>query len=259
MSCGPCKETVECEEIPEEDAEYQALTELYDRMFCSRGDACCPADVGSDAFGPLHQKDAERGHCQCLLTSSPVDAPQETPTAAHDYCADPASLCNSPLKRADRLLTAAMLRQRKDGAGGAAAEGDVKHLTDAVPAFKSCKARKPGAINSALFGLDLEQWMSAATAGDGRDEGAKRAAYDLAAAEAHCKHSGAVEAAELAVHVEPARHLAEVAARFGAQTYSGSGVGGGGADDCSGGSGGDSTPVVVVAYVGNTFPSPSDD
>jgi len=100
--------------------------------------------------------------------------------------------------------------------------------------------------------------MSAATAGDGRDDGAKRAAYDLAAAEAHCKHSGAVEAAELAVQVEPARHLAEVAARFGAQTYSG-GIVGGGADDCSGGSGGDNTPVVVVAYVGNTFPSPLDD
>lgn len=257
MSCGPCKEAVECEEIPEEDAEYKALTELYDRMFCSRGEACCPTDVGGNAFGPLLQ-DKDRGHCQCLLTPSPVEA-QETSAAAQDYCTDPASLCNSPIKRADRLLTAALLRQRKDGgSGGAAAEGDVKHLTDALPAFKSCKPRKPGAINSALFGLDLEQWMSAATAGDGRDDGAKRAAYDLAAAEAHCKHGGAVEAAEMAVHVEPAKHLAEVAARFGAQSYSG-GVGGGGSDDCSGGSGGDSTPVVVVAYVGNTFPSASDD
>ncbi|KAF0765330.1 Uncharacterized protein FWK35_00036582 [Aphis craccivora] len=261
MSCGPCKEEVSCEEIPEDDPEYEALTRLYDRMFNSRGDACCPADpAAGHAYGAPPQDPPDRGHCECLLTPSSQADVQSAPTVAHDYCHDPSSLCNSPIKRADRLLTAALLRQRKDGAsgGGAAAEGDVKHLTDALPAFKSCKPRKPGTLNSALFGLDLEHWMTAATGGDGRDDGASRAAYDLAAAEAYCKHAGAVEAAEIAVIHEPAGHLAEVAARFGAQSYSGAG-GSGGSADCSGGDGGDSTPVVVVAYVGSTSPSPDDE
>jgi len=256
MSCGPCKETVECEEIPEEDAEYEALSELYSRLFESRGEACCLADGGGGGGGiNASARDVERGHCECHLTPSPAAA-AATPATVHEYCSDSAADGKSPIKRADRLLTAALLRQRKEGAGGAAAEGDVKHLTDSLPAFKSCKSRKPGAINSALFGLDLEHWMTAATAGDSRDDGVKRAAYDLAAAEAHCKYAGAVEAAEMAVHVEPAGHLAEVAARFGAQSYSGVGAGG---SDSTGGDAGDGSPVVVVAYVGSTGPSPSDD
>lgn len=244
-------------EIPEDDPEFEALSDLYNRLFESRDEACCPAvDVAGTAVG----RDAEPSHCECLLTQSRPDAAAPTPPGAPDYCYEGAPECNSPMKRTDRMLTAALLRHRKDnvGGGGAAAEGDVKHLTDKLPPFKSCKTRKPGAINSALFGLDLEHWMTSVTGGDGRDDAVKRAAYDLAAAEAHCKHAGAVEAAERAVKVEPAGHLAEVAARFAAQTYSGE-TGDKGASDGTCGEAGDSSPVVVVAYVGYTGTSPSDE
>lgn len=254
MSCGPCKENAECVEIDEETEEYEALSDLYKRLFEPLADEACDPPDG--------------GHCGCPLTRSAPEEKRTTPGAAAaaaaqsqpDYCADgPAD--DSRIKRVDRQLTALLQRQRgKDGGGGAgggggggggaaAAEGDVKHLTANLPAFRSCKPRKPGDVNAALFGLDLEHWMTTATGGDGRDDDVKRAAYDLAAAEAHCKHAGAVEAAEKAVSFEPAKHLAEVAARYGAQTYasaSSASQRGGGQES------GDDSPVIVVAYVGNT-------
>lgn len=246
MSCGPCKETVDCEEVGEENEEYEALADLYKRLFEPLAeDACCPADGGKGG-----------GHCGCPIAQS---SPAEKKTTGEavgqpDYCTDGVA-DDSQMKRIDRQLTALLQRQRgKDGGGGSggggtAAEGDVKHLTANLQEFKSCKNRKSGAVNAALFGLDLEHWMTTATGGDGRDDGVKRAAYDLAAAEAHCKHAGAVEAAEKAVSFEPARHLAEVAARFGAQSYaSASNTAQHGAGQDSG----DDSPIIVVAYVGNT-------
>lgn len=254
MSCGPCKETVDCEEVGEETEEYEALTDLYKRLFEPLAeDACCPADGGGGR------------HCGCPLTrSSPTE--QKTTGGGGETAGQPADYCGadgggaadneSRMKRVDRQLTALLQRQRgKDGGGSsgggaaAAAEGDVKHLTANLLEFKSCKNRQSGAVNAALFGLDLEHWMTAATGGDGRDDGVKRAAYDLAAAEAHCKHAGAVEAAEKAVSYEPARHLAEVAARFGAQSYASAGNA---AQRGAGQDSGDDSPVIVVAYVGNT-------
>lgn len=237
MTCGPCKDAVDCLDAADDEDEFEALTELYNRLFEKRDGGGAgqsePAAVHSSA-------------CECAL-AQPDSKPKALPRKLADYCADGPS-DDTVLKRADRLMTA-LLRERKDPMA-ASAEGDVKHLTAKVPAFRTCKMRKPAAVNAALFGLDLEHWMSAATAGDGRDDGVKRAAYNLAAAEAHCKHAGAVEAAELAVHVEPAEHLAEVAARFGAQTFASSAESAGRPGQESG----DDTPVVVVAYVGNTTP-----
>jgi len=184
-------------------------------------------------------------------------------TADYNYCGDgttdAAAVNESPVKRADRQLTALLRSRRDDGAGGAtSAEGDVKHLTAKLPAFKSCRSQKPGTVNAAQFGLDLMHRMTGTTADDVRDTGVRQAAYDLASAEARCKYVGAVEAAELAVHVEPASHLAEVAARFGAQSFvaDGNDAGRTGHDADA-----DDTPVVVLAYVGNTVPSStqSDD
>lgn len=234
MSCGPCQETVDCEEIAEGGEEYGALTDLYKRLFEPDVDICCPAE--NDVIQDV-------GPCDCPLSSLGVKV---LPTAdSANYCQDGSE--ETYVKRADRQLSSLLTRHLK----GHTAEGDVKHLTSKLPGFKSCKIRKPGTVNTTLVGLDLEHWMATATAGDGRDEHVKRAAYDLAAAEAYCKHDGAVEAAEQAVQYEPAGHLAEVAARFGAQSYSsdGGGIGGSGHDE------GDDSPVVVVAYVGSTVPS----
>lgn len=248
MSCGPCKE-IECEEIAEDGDEYESLMKLYKRMFESR-DGC--SDRTAANSGGARRPDAQQDDRPATV---PTDRPSKNtaPAAAHHHHpptpAAAADHCNvadeSRIKRADRQLTAALLRHRAADGGQ---EGDVKHLTANLPAFKSCKSGKPGAVNASLFGLDLEHWMTASTtAGDGHD-GVKRAAYDLAAAEAHCKHGGAVQAAEMAVNVEPAPNLAEVAARFGAQSYTGAAN----ATDGAGREAGDDTPVVVVAYVGST-------
>lgn len=183
-----------------------------------------------------------------------------------DFCNHSAE-GGSLIKKADRQLTALLKPRRDDdddggggggsggggGGGGPANEGDIKHLIKQLPVFKTCKNRKPGTVNAALLGLDLEHsWMSGMT-GDGRDERVRRAAYELAAAEALCKHAGAVEAAEQAVLVEPAVYLAEEAARFGAQSYTSPAAAQTGQDA------GDHTPVVVVAYVGNRTPSAADE
>lgn len=257
MACGPCKDAVDCELIDDDGEEYEALNDLYRRLFEPRDDECCPAN---DAGGGSAYE-----HCGCGASAALTE---KKATAAAtgllpDYCSDGVP-DDTRLKRADRQLTA-LLRTRRDkdgggggsgsGTGGAdAAEGDVKHLTANLPTFKSCKHTVPGAVNAALFGLDLEHWMTAGTGGDGRDDGVRRAAYDLAAAEAHCKHAGAVQAAERAVQVEPAGHLAEVAARFGAQSYASAGNA-----SSVGQEAGDNTPVVVVAYVGNTGPADEAD
>ncbi|VVC26178.1 Hypothetical protein CINCED_3A019047 [Cinara cedri] len=232
MSCGPCKETVECEEIPEDGDEYDALTDLYQRLFEPDADVCCPKDGDNSQ---------DAGRCDCPLTLPGPKLPAPAAGEAAKYCQDGPE--ETYVKRADRQLSSLLTRHQKGQA-----EGDVKHLTSKLPGFKSCKIRKPGTVNTTLVGLDLEHWMATATAGDGRDEHVKRAAYDLAAAEAYCKHDGAVEAAEQAVYYEPAGHLAEVAARFGAQSYAGDGGGNGG----SGQDKGDDSPVVVIAYVGST-------
>lgn len=220
MSCGPCKDAPECEEIDEDHEDYEALTCLYRRLFDER------------------QCDDENGREQAAAAAT-----------ASDCCDDATATDESPVRRADRQLTALLRPRRDDGPIAAAAEGDVKHLTDRLPAFRSaCRSRKPGTVNAAQFALDLERWMAGATAGD---HGVRRAAYHLASAEARCKHVGAVEAAELAVHVEPAGHLAEVAARFGAQSFAdeSNDAGRAGHDADA-----DDTPVIVLAYVGNTVP-----
>lgn len=234
MSCGPCKDTVDCEEIVDGDEEYGALTDLYKRLFEPDIDVCCPAD-GDDI------KDV--GRCDCPL--SPPGAKHSVAADVVNYCQD--QIVETHVKRTDRQLSGLLTRQPK----GQAPESNVKHLTSKLPGFQSCKVRKPGTVNTTAVGLDLEHWMATATAGDGRDERVKRAAYDLAAAEAYCKHDGAVEAAETAVKYEPAGHLAEVAARYGAQMYAGDsgGVGSSGKDD------NDDSPVIVIAYVGSTVPS----
>lgn len=238
MSCGPCKETVDCTDIDDGDEEYGALTNLYKRLFEPDVNVCCSAE-GDD------KRDV--GRCDCpLLTPPTAKISGAAAATAENYCQDVPE--DTHLKRADRQLTGLLARQPK----GQAAEGDVKHLTSKLPGFKSCKLRKAGTVNTTVVGLDLEHWMATATAGDGRDDRVKRAAYDLAAAEAYCKHDGAVDAAEQAVQYEPAGHLAEVAARLGAQLYAGDGGGGAGG---SGHDDGDDSPVVVVAYVGSTVPS----
>lgn len=240
-SCGPCKEIESCEDIVEgEDEEYEALTELYNRLFDPpTAAACCPRKEDDD-----DDCDEKReGRCECPLMSPPP--PRFVPPATVDYCPD-RMLNESPVRRADRQLSA-LLKRRK----GNVDEGDVKHLIAKEDGHKACVHHKPIMLNSAMFGLDLEHWMAAATGGDGRDDNARRAAYHLAAAEAYCKHSGAVEAAERAVHIEPAGHLAEVAARFGAQTYTKTHTDG----DETGEDNRDESPVVVIAYVGNTGPT----
>jgi len=231
MSCGPCKDAPECEEIDEDREDYEALTRLYRRLFEER------------------RCDDEDGREQ----SAAADKNAAAAAAAADYCGDATATNESPVRRADRQLTALLRPRRDDGPIAAAAEGDVKHLTDMLPAFRSaCRTRKPGTVNAAQFALDLERWMAGTTADD---RGVRRAAYDLASAEARCKHVGAVEAAEMAVRVEPAGHLAEVAARYGAQSF---------ADDSNDAghvghdADADDTPVIVLAYVGNTVPQPRD-
>lgn len=262
MSCGPCEPT-KCSDIAEGDEEYEALTDLYKRLFEDLDDDFCPvsaADAGDSAGGGGVKTD-----CGCPPTPLPGTVPSSSgkPSGAAanivpDYCLDGiAADQSSQLKQADRQLTA-LLKRRKEYGGAisaAAAEGDVKHLIARLPAFKACRTRKPGSMNSTLFGLELEHGMSSATGGDGRDLDVKRAAYDLAAAEAYCKYPGAVEAAEMAVQVEPAGYLAEVAARFGAESYTGVGLDAGGSRQDESGN---ESPVVVVAYVGHTTPDGGD-
>lgn len=252
MSCGPCEPT-KCLEIAEGDEEYEALTDLYKRLFEDLDDGSCPvaADGGDSAGG-------SRMDCGCPPPTAipPTGKPSDTAKIVPDHCVDGiAADQSSVLKQADRQLTAFLKRRKEHGGAisAAAAEGDVKHLLARLPTYKTCRTRKPGSLNSTLFGLDLEHWMSSATGGDGRDFSVKRAAYDLAAAEAYCKYPGAVEAAEMAVQVEPAGYLAEVAARFGAESYTGVGLNAGGSRQNDN----DESPVVVVAYVGNT--TPDDD
>lgn len=262
MSCRPCK-GVECEELDDETEEYEALSDLYKRLFEPLADeGGRPIDGGGGGGGGSTRCECTRPAPSVTAAAATTTMMDKKPAAGHVpehwNCADSVQ-DESRIKRVDRQLMALMQWQsggNDDGGGessgaGSGRSGDVKHLTDRLPEFKSCKGHNPSAVNAALFGLDLEHWLTAAvsTSGDGRDESIKRAAYDLAAAEAHCKHGGAVKAAELAVQVEPSGHLAEVAARFGAQSYAATDnvdQRGAGRDS------GDNTPVVVVAYVGST-------
>lgn len=254
MSCGPCRETGDCVETVDDEengVEFKALTDLYRRLFESNRDF---ADASAD-----QQRSRSRVAASERSQPSPPPPPPPQPTARTDDNDDGGG--GSPMRRADRLLTA-MLRRRPgrdddgldadDAAADAAAEGDVTHLTAGLPAFRSCRRPKPGTVNAALFSLDLERRIAASVPGD--DRAASRAAYDLAAAEARCKHPGAVDAAELAVYIEPAVHLAETAARFGARWHADDVNGGHGGQVATAAGGGDS-PVVVVAYVGNTGPT----
>jgi len=246
MSCGPCKDAPECEEIDEDHEDYEALTRLYQRLFEERR---CDDENGREQATAAHGMAVNVAAAVVEKNAAVAD---KNVTAA-DCCGDATVANESPVRRADRQLTALLRPRKDDGPIAAAAEGDVKHLTDRLPTFRSaCRSRKPGTVNAAQFALDLERWMAGSTAGD---HDVRRAAYDLASAEARCKHVGAVEAANLAVHVEPAGHLAEVAARYGAQSFAdeSNDAGRAGHDADA-----DDTPVIVLAYVGNTVPQPHD-
>lgn len=231
-----------------------ALSELYERLFdpvfeqntiaaagCSGtdddgGGRCCPLPKPEASAATAAQRTTSFAE-RCAATGSGVGG-------------SGGGNASSALKRVDRELTALLSRSSReaDGVDGAGSEA-VKHLSK-LPVYSGKCERKPGTVNAALFGLDLERNIASATGAEG-DDRVRRAAYDLAMAEAHCKHAGAVRAAEYAVHVEPADHLAEEAARYGAQSFGSSSAAGAGSVVGGGRDAGDS-PVVVVAYVGNT-------
>lgn len=211
--CGPCKDT-ECMEVTECEAE--ALKVLYQRMADERPSVDC---------------DPPR-----RLTAAEVTAAAD---AAAEACGRPDM---SPLKYFDRQMTAA-LDARLPSTGDTSAQ-DTATVPNPV-LFVKCKPMPPGTINAVLYGMDVERAVMGAPA---ERDSLLEAAEWLLMAEAACKHSGAVRAAEIAATVQPEPKYAEDAARVGAKAYTAAARG-----DRPGGSMSE-TPVEVVGYVGCTRP-----
>lgn len=219
--CRPCADP-ECLEVTE--CEVDALKSLYERMLDPDDQV---ADLAAEPSGP-----------RCARPPMPG-----TPYARPPPCdADggPAAAAATPLQRFDALLTAAL---ESRAGGGSDSVYDRAALPDPV-LFAQCKTMPAGAINTTLFGIDVERAVQGAQAD--RDE-LHDAVDALMKAEAGCKHGGAVRAAEIAALAQPEAKHAEDAARIGAKAYAAAA-----AADKQGSSIGTEMPVEVVGYVGCT-------
>lgn len=219
--CGPCAET-ECTEVT--DGESAALKTLYQRMLnhepCGADSAAANDDCGVAPGG--------RG---------PVPPPQ-LPYDKSDCIADKSATL---LKRFDTMMQAA-LDSRTQGATDANDKATVPNPV----LFSKCQGTPAGSLNTTLFGMDVERAVLGPLA---EEDKLLAAVEDLMTAEAACKHSGAVRAAEKAAVTQLEPKHAEDAARIGAKAYNAAAKG-----DKPGGSSAE-TPVEVVGYVGCTKPS----
>lgn len=216
--CGPCAET-ECMEVTE--CESDALKTLYQRMADERPSVDCDP--------PRKLKGAEA---------------RAAADEAAEACGRPGV---SPLKYFDVQMMAALDARAVSNADTSA--NDKATVPDPV-LFARCKAVPAGAINAVLCGMDVER---AVTGRPAERDAVQEAAEWLLMAEAACKHSGAVHAAQVAAIVQPEPKYAEDAARIGAKAYTAAARG-----DRPGGSTSE-TPVEVVGYVGCTRPPATDN
>lgn len=214
--CGPCAET-ECLEVTEDES--AALKSLYARMLDRPAAATVTCDGGPAAAVAAPSPLARRAACA---------------TAEDDV--RPRSL----LQRFDELMAAA-LDSRTAGTSDSA--NDKAALPDAV-LFAKCRPLPAGRLNTALYGIDVERTVVGAPV---ERDGLSDAVDALLKAEAACKHSGAVRAAELAAMAQPEAKHAEDAARIGAKAYTT-------ADEGKTGGLNSEYPVAVVGYVGCTRP-----
>lgn len=210
--CGPCKDT-ECMDVTE--CESAALKVLYQRMADERPSADCDPP-------PKPSKEEERA----------------AKDAAEEACGRPKGV--SPLKYFDVQMMATLDAKALTTAD--MGTSDKATVPDPI-LFAKCKAVPAGSINAVLYGMDVER---AVTGRSAERDGLQDAADWLLMAEAACKHSGAVHAAQMAAQVQPEPKYAEEAARIGAKAYTAAARG-----DRPGGSTSE-TPVEVVGYVGCT-------
>lgn len=215
--CGPCPET-ECLDVTDDEA--AALKSLYVRMLDKPPRPCEPSAAAA--------------------TGRPSVATVVSPLVRHAACEDEGKSPRSLLQRFDELVTAA-LDSRTAGTSDSA--NDKAALPDAK-LFRKCRSVPAGRLNTALYGIDVERTVVGAPAE--RDE-LTDAVDSLLKAEAACKHSGAVHAAEMAARSQPEAKHAEDAARIGAKAYTTADEGKTGGLNCE-------YPVVVVGYVGCTRP-----
>lgn len=214
--CGPCPETV-CSEVTKD--ENDALKTLYQRMLDKKpGEALAAAAEASAALAaPSHDR---ADVCEVdELTKKGV----------------------SVLKRFD-VLMAALIESRQTGL----MFNDLKTVPHPL-LFSRCKEVPPGSLNTMLIGLDVERVVKGPPADDNDLLDAVDA---LLQAEAGCKHSGAVHAAEVAAKAQPEPRHAEDAARIGAKAYSITSTG------AKPGKSNAETPIEVVGYVGCTKAPP---
>lgn len=208
--CHPCA-VAGCLEVT--DGEEAALKTLYQRML---------------------DKQPEPPACGPVKPTAPYDKSVACKPVGSE----------SVLKRFDTIMQATLDSRSPGGAGPGADDKAV--LPDPV-LFTKCSATPAGTLNTSLFGMDVERAVIGPPAE--RDE-LLDAAESLLKAEAACKHSGAVKAAEIAARAQPEARHAEDAARIGAKAYSAAIKGGkpGGSTT--------ETPIEVVGYVGCTKPPP---
>ncbi|VVC39915.1 Hypothetical protein CINCED_3A002938 [Cinara cedri] len=220
--CSPCAK-IECMEV--NDDESVALKTLYERMLDHR--PCGP--------------DSEAANADCGAAPCGGREPAPPPALPYDKTADcTVDKSKTVLKRFDTLMMAA-LESRTAGATDANDKGTVP---DPI-LFRKCQNLPPGTLNSALYGMSVER----AVLGPMAEEDKLLAAVDdLMMAEAACKHSGAVMAAQEAARAQPEPKHAEDAARIGAKAYNAANM-----NDKPGGSSAE-TPIEVVGYVGCTKP-----
>jgi len=183
----------------------------------------------------------ERPSADCDAPPKPTVAEEmAAKDAAAEACGRPKGV--SPLKHFDVQMMATL--DAKAVTTADTGTSDKATVPDPI-LFAKCKAIPAGTINAVLYGMDVERAVTGRTA---ERDGLQDAADWLLMAEAACKHSGAVHAAQVAAQVQPEPKYAEDAARIGAKAYTAAARG-----DRPGGSTSE-TPVEVVGYVGCTRP-----
>lgn len=202
-------------------------------------------DCEAAALKALYQRMAdERPSLDCDPPRKPtVEEAMATKEAAEAACDRAPGM--SPLKYFDKQMMATL--DSKMVTTSDAGTNDKATVPDPI-LFAKCKAIPAGTINAVLYGMDVERAVTGRSAE--RDD-LQDAAEWLLMAEAACKHSGAVHAAQVAAQVQPEPKYAEDAARIGAKAYTAAARG-----DRPGGSTSE-TPVEVVGYVGCTRPPDS--
>lgn len=213
--CNP----LECASVSSD--EVSALKTLYDRILDDKGPCEMPT-----------------------LNCSGNKKPAPATSAAQAF--DRGKTCSkepSVLKRFESNLTLLLDSQEKN-------DEKMPPLPGGDPAlFDGCERTPAGSVNASVFGLDIERAVLGTPA---EIDQLLEAANELVMAEALCKHSGAVRAAEDAARAQPESKYAEDAARIGAKTYKAAVSGKKPGTRFMG-----ETPIEVVGYVGCTKP-PAD-